>query len=145
MALFKKKQDPMSLTMALVQAYAEDNQVMVDQARQGLSGVGTKEMLLSLYQFGQILNRANLGAEQTAVIEAELSAEGRTPEMTAAIQGVGRAVLLDRTHTAFIDAINTYVPTLQGSTSDQPRQMALALSAITGAICRRLKVGFNWK
>jgi hypothetical protein len=44
-----------------------------------------------------------------------------------------------------VDAVNTYGTPLLNSTSDQLRQMTLTLAAITGSVCRRLEMRFNWK
>lgn len=145
MALFKRKPDAMSLTMALVEAYAAEDHSMVEHARQGLAPVSTRDMLQSLSQFGQILNKIDLKPEQSAAIDEELEATAGTPEMTAAVQSVGRAILIERSQPAFIEAVNTYGPPLLNSTSDQLRQMSLALAAITGSVCRRLGMSFNWR
>jgi hypothetical protein len=79
--------------MALVQAHAEGNQVMIDDARQGLAALSTMDILSGLYQFGQVLSSVNLDEEQKKAIEEEL-VSGTSPEMTAAIQHVGRALLI---------------------------------------------------
>jgi hypothetical protein len=142
--LFKKKPDPMSLTMALVEAHASGNPSTIEQARQGLAPVSTRDILQSLYRFGQILNRANLRPEQVTAIEEELEISAASPEMTAAVQNVGRAILIERSQPALTEAVNTFGPPLLDSTSDQLRQMALTLAAITGSTCRRLEVRFNW-
>jgi hypothetical protein len=142
--LFRKKPDPMSLTMALVEAYASCNRNMIERARQELVPVATIDILQSLYRFGQLFNKARLSPEQLAVIEEELSATAAGPELTAAIQHVGRAILIERSQAAMTDAVNTYGTPLLNSTSNQLRQMALMLAAITGSVSRRLEVQFKW-
>ncbi len=145
MPLFSKKPDAMSLTMALVEAHASGSQGMIDSARQRLVPVSTMDILQSLYRFGQMLNKASLTPEQTATIEKELTATAENPEMAAALQNVGRAILIDRSQPVFVNALNTYGTPLLNSTSDQLRKMTLTLAAITGSVCRRLEVRFNWK
>jgi hypothetical protein len=135
----------MSLTMALVESHTSGDRGMIEQARQGLAPVSTLDILQSLYRFGQVLNNVSLTPEQAAAIEEEIEATVANPEMTAAIQNVGRAILIQRSQPALVDAVNTYGTPLQNSTSDQFRQMTLTLAAITGSICRRLEVRFNWK
>lgn len=145
MSLFKKKPDSMSLTFALVQAHVSDDQNLIDQAREGLSPIPTMEILESLYRFGQILNGANLSTDQTRTIEVELATTTGSSEITEAVEHIGRAILVERTQAALFEALNTYGPPLANSTSDQLRQVALILTAITGSICNRLNVKFNWK
>lgn len=145
MPLFRTKPDPMSLTMALVEAHTSGNRSMIEQARQGLAPVSTIDILQSLYGFGQMLNRVSLTPEQTAAIEEELEATAESPEMTAAVQNVGRAILIVRSQPVMVDAVNTYCTPLLDSTSDQLRQMTMTLAAITGSVSRRLEVRFNWK
>jgi hypothetical protein len=142
--LFRKKPDPMSLTMALVEAHASGNQSMIEQARNGLVPVSTMDILHSLYRFGQMLNRASLTPEHAAAIEEELEVRAGSPEMTAAVQNVGRAILIERSQPALAAAVNTYGAPLLNSASDQLRQMTMTLAAITGSTCRRLEVRFNW-
>ncbi len=145
MPLFRTKPDPMSLTMALVEAHTSGNRSMIEQARQGLAPVSTIDILQSLYRFGQMLNRVSLTPEQTAAIEEELEATAESPEMTAAVQNVGRAILIVRSQPVMVDAVNTYGTPLLNSPSDQLRQMTMTLAAITGSVSRRLEVRFNWK
>lgn len=145
MPLFRKKPDAMSLTMALVEAYAGGNQNMIDQARQGLVPVSTRDILYSLHLFSQMLSKAKLRPEQTAAIEEELRVDAGSPEMTAAVQHVGWALLIERNQAALTDAVNKYGSPLRNSTSDQLRQMTITLAAITGSVCRRLEVRFSWK
>lgn len=118
---------------------------MIEQARERLVPVSTTDILESLHRFGQVLGRASLTPEQVAAIEEELKAPASSPEMTDAIQNVGRAILLERSQQAVVEAMKTYGPPLRNSTSDQPRQMVLELASITGSVCRRLEVHFNWK
>jgi hypothetical protein len=143
MPLFRRKPDSISLTMALVQAYAADNRSMIEEVRQELAPVPTLEILRGLYQFGQILNKANLRPEQTAAIKEELEATTGDPDMMTAVQHVGQAILIERSHSALVEAVNKYAPPLLNSTSDQFRQMVLTLAAITGSVCRRLEVTFS--
>jgi hypothetical protein len=143
--LFRAKPDSMSLTMALVEAYASGDQAMIDQARQHLTPVSTKDVIWSLYRFGQILSRAALRPEQTEAIEEELQVTAESPEMTAAIQNIGKAILIDRNEPALVEAVNTYGPPLLNSASDQLRKAAFAVAAVVGTSCRRLEVRFNWK
>lgn len=145
MPLFKKKPDPMSLTMALIEAYASGDGSMIEQARQGLAPLSTMDILYGLHQFGQLLNRATLTPEQTAAIEKELAVTVGGPEMTAAVQNVGRALLIDRSQPALTQAVNTYAPPLMKSGSDQLRQMVFALAAVSGSVFRALDMRFNWK
>jgi hypothetical protein len=145
MPLFKKKPDPMSLTMKLVEAHASGDSSMIEQARQGLAPVSTMDVLHSLYQFGQILNRATLTPEQTAAIAEKVAVTAETPEMTAAVQNVGRALLIDRSQPAVTSAVNTYGPPLMNSTSNQLRQMTFMLAAVAGSVYRALDMRFNWK
>ena len=135
----------MSLTMALVEAYGSGDQSMVEQARQALAPVPTTVILESLYRLGQLLSRASLTPEQTAAIEEELEVTADSPEMTAAVQNVGRAILIERSQSAVVDAVNTYGAALVNSSSDQLRVMTLMLAAISGSVCRRLEVRFNWE
>jgi hypothetical protein len=142
---FSKKPDVMSLTMALVEAFARGDEAAIDVARNKLVSIETRDIFHSLYKFGQVLNRANIDLERTAaVIESELNVEGKTSEMTAAIIHVGRAILLVRTQAAVFEALSTYGAPLQDSTSDQLRQLALVLAGITGSVCRQLNVTFHW-
>ncbi len=145
--LFKRKSDSTSLTVALVEAHATGNPSMIERARQGLAPVATMDVLQGLYEFGQILNRnqVNLTPKQAAIIDEELETTAGSPEMAAAVQYVGRAILIERTYPALVEAVNTYSPPLLNSTSDQLRQRTLTLAAITGLVCRRLEMGFNWK
>lgn len=139
----------MSLTMALVEANASGDQGMIEQARQGLVPVSTIDILQSLYLFGQLIGKAGLTPDQTATITAtiteELEVTAESPEMTAAIQNIGRAILIDRNRPSLENAVNTYSPPLLGSTSDRMRLMTLRLATITGSVCRKLEVRFNWK
>ncbi|HUC59718.1 MAG TPA: hypothetical protein VMA95_20125 [Streptosporangiaceae bacterium] len=131
--------------MALVEAHAAGDLHAVEEARQGLAPVKTIDILHSLFRFGQILDRANLSAEQTAIVEEELKITADSPEMAVAVATVGRALLIERSQPALAMAVNTYGVPLLNSTSDRVRQMTLILAAVTGAVCRRLKVSFNWR
>jgi len=92
MSFFKKKPDAMSLTMALVEAFARGDEAAIDVARNKLASIETRDIFHSLYKFGQVLNLANINLERSAaVIERGLNVEGKTSEMTAAIMHVGRA------------------------------------------------------
>ncbi len=52
----ERRPDSMSLTMALVAAYASGDQAAIDQVRQDLAPVSTVDLLQSLYRFGQLLD-----------------------------------------------------------------------------------------
>jgi hypothetical protein len=143
--LSRNRPDPVSATMALVDAYASGDQNMIEQARQGLAPVPTTAILESLYRLGQLLGKAGLTPEQTAAMEEELEVTADSPEMTAAVQNVGRAILIERSQSALVDAVNTYGAPLLNSSSDRLRLMTLMLAAISGSVCRKLEVRFNWK
>ena len=102
-------------------------------------------IIQSLYTFGQMLSRANLCPRTDARLAQELEVTAQNLEMTAAIQNLSRAILIDRSEPDVVNAINTHSPPLLNSTSDQLRQVALALVAITGSVCRRLELRFHWK
>lgn len=141
----RKKPDPLSLTMALVEAYAKDDQTLIDRARGGLASVTTMDVLSSLLQFGTLLNRACTSTESLDLIRGELDVSGSTPEMTNAVRHLGRALFIDRTRESLVGAINEHVPPLLESPSDEFRRAALTLAFIAGNISRSLKVSFNWR
>jgi hypothetical protein len=143
--LFSKRPDAMSRTIKLVEAYSSSDQSMIELARRELAPVSTMEILQSLYSLGQLLGKATLTPEQTATLAQELEVAADSPEMTAAVQNIGRAILMERSQPAFVDAVNKYGEPLLGSTSDQLRRMTLLLCAVIGSACRRLEVNFRWK
>ena len=140
----KRRPDPLSLTLALVEAYSIDNDQFVAKARNNLSVVGTGDILVSLLWFGALLDRAKSNDEQLAIISGELEVAGPNPEFTNAVRELGRAIFIERKQDALITAIKNYMPPLAKQSSDESRRVALTLAFIAGSISRQLGVKFNW-
>lgn len=124
----------MTLTVALIGAYAAGDERLIEQGRQALAPVSTKEMFYSLGKFSQSFNKRNLTNQQILLINEKLASYTGSSEMMAAVQNVGRAILIERNDHDVVDAMNTYGPALLGSSSDQLRQLMLILVEITGSV-----------
>ena len=124
----------MTLTVALIGAYAAGDERLIEQGRQALAPVSTKEMFYSLGKFSQSFNKWNLTNQQILLINEKLASYTGSSEMMAAVQNVGRAILIERNDHDVVDAMNTYGPALLGSSSDQLRQLMLILVEITGSV-----------
>ncbi len=124
----------MTLTVALIGAYAAGDERLIEQGRQALAPVSTKEMFYSLSKFSQSFNKWNLTNQQILLINEKLASYTGSSEMMAAVQNVGRAILIERNDHDVVDAMNTYGPALLGSSSDQLRQLMLILVEMTGSV-----------
>jgi len=145
MPLRKRTPDTLSMVAILIEAYANRDATSVERARQLLVPASTSEIFDGLYRFGQFLAQADLNPEQIEIITEILAGEFGSPEMTAAVRGVGRALLLERTELAYIAAMRDYIPLLAGSKRNDARLMSILLAEVMGDFCRRIGMKLNFR
>lgn len=144
MPLFKRRIDPLSATMSLVEAIAKDDQAAVEQATRGLEALSTMDIFFSLFRFGQTF-AAGLGPADKEIMREELQALEGPPDVQAARVAIGLSLLYKPVQRTVTETINAYGQGLISSPGKSLGQVAAEIVVAAGRICRRLDIRFRWK
>jgi hypothetical protein len=144
MPLFKRRIDPMSATMSLVEAIAKGDQAAVEQATKGVESLSTMDIVYSLFRFGQTF-APGIGPADKETMREALAALGGAPDMQAARVAIGLALLYKPVQATVTETVNAYGPGLNSSPSGSLGQLAVEIVVAAGQICRRLDIKFRWK
>jgi hypothetical protein len=140
--IFKKRIDPLSVTMAMVQAIVTEDQAAILQASKAVQSLSPAEVFSSLGNFGQLIANG-VKPEQKEIMRAELAAVDASPAVKSAVQDIGSALLVDVNPSAAGTAVGTHAKQLAG-TEDWTAVIGETLYA-TARIVKRLDIKLNWK
>jgi hypothetical protein len=144
MPLFKKRIDPLSATMKLVEAIAADDRAEIDAATRDVEPLSVMDIFFSLSRFGEMFAPA-FNAEHEEVMRDELMKMGGPPDVENARVAIGLSLLYKPAQATYTEAINIYGSRLTASSPDLLTQVALEIVIATGRISRRLEIKFKWK
>jgi hypothetical protein len=136
--------DPMSATMAMVEAFAQDDQAAMLAAAADVDKLGAADVLESLSRFGQLIAKG-VRPEDKDVMRAEIAAAGGDSVLHGAVLDIGTAMLVDANPDAAAAAFAAHAEALGSADGDALTALLGELMSATGRIVRRLDIKLNWK
>jgi hypothetical protein len=141
--LFKKKPDTMSLTMAYVQAAADEDPTAMLQAATALGSVSPADIFANLGDFYQRI-APSVTPEHKAVMRAEIAATAGPPEVVTAVQAIAIPLIVEPNGHAAAAAINLYGGKLVDNKDNLWSGVIMETLDAAGRINRRIGVTLNW-
>lgn len=142
--LFKKRIDPLSATVSLIQAVAEDDHAAAEQAMLDIDKLSTKEVFYGLFQFGQTF-AGGFTPEHREMMKEELAKIGGPPELQTARVNIGLAVLYKPVQSVFGEAVASSTSGPNAIPAELLRQVAVEIARAAGGFCSRIDIKFRWK
>ena len=136
--------DPMSATMALVQALAADDKPAIQRAAQDVSSLSPGEVVQSLGKFGMLFAKG-FTPEHRQVIRAELAAATGPEPVRAAVLDIGTELLINVNAKAAVQAVGTHAKRLGSGAEERFVPVTDELISATARIVRRLDIKLHWK
>jgi hypothetical protein len=136
--------DPMSATMAVVEALAADNRPAIQRATQDVSSLSPAEVVQSLGKFGMLFAKG-FTPEHRQVIRAELAAATGPEPVRAAVLDIGTELLINVNAKAAVQAVGTHATRLGPGGEERFVPVIDQLLSATGRIVRRIDIKLHWK
>jgi hypothetical protein len=136
--------DPMSATMALVEALAADDKRAIQRAARDVSGLSPGEVVQSLGKFGMLF-ATGFTPEHRQVIRAELAAATGPEPVRAAVLDIGTELLININAKAAVQAVGAHATRLGPGGEERFVPVTNELISATGRIARRLDIKLHWK
>lgn len=136
--------DPMSATMALVEALAADDKPAIQRAAQDMSSLAPAAVIQSLGKFGMLIAKG-IRPEQREVIRAELAAATGPEPVRAAVVDIGTELLINVNAKAAVQVVGAHASRLGPSGEERFVPVTRELISAVGRIVRRLDIKLHWK
>jgi hypothetical protein len=144
LAIFQKRVDPMSATMALASAIDGGDQAEIAACAEAVESLSAQQIFGSVGNLGQILSR-HLTQERRDLIRRELAAADGPPEVQAAVRDIGESLLLNVNAQAAAAAVARYAKEIIPAGNNLWSGVIFETVAATGRIVRELGVKLKWK
>jgi hypothetical protein len=136
--------DPMSATMALVEALAADDKPAIERAAQDVSSLSPGEVIQSLGKFGMLFAKG-FTPEHKQVIRAELVAAAGPEPVRAAVLDIGTELLINVNAKAAAQAVGAHAKRLGPGGEERFVPVTRELISATARIVRKLDIKLHWK
>jgi hypothetical protein len=136
--------DPMSATMAMVEAVAQNDKAATLRAEQDVDKLKPADVLDSLGRFGQLIAKG-VRPEQKDLMRAELAAASGDDVVHAAVIDIGTALLVDASPNAAASALAAHAKALGSAGGEALTAVLGEIIWATGRIVRRLDIKLHFK
>lgn len=143
MGLFNRKPDAMSVTLSIVQALMDNDEVATNQAAAAASRLSAYDIFNSVGRFYELI-AAQVTPENHQVMLEELEATKGPAELVEAVVGIGKPLIVDRDGLAATNALNLYGMKLIDRPDNLWAGVQMEMLDAVARINNRLGITLNW-